>query len=89
MALAVTDLTTEPRAFSIGPIKVQLMSYTSAAADTTGTFTADRLYRVDAVHCDGGLQQTVAPTISGNSITLTYTAVPTGGVAGTMIIFGR
>lgn len=89
MALVITDLTAEPRSFSIGPMKIQIVTYTAAAADTTGTVSADRLGKIDAVLCDGGLQQTVAPTLSGHTATITFTAVPTGGVAGTMILIGR
>ena len=87
MALTATALSTEPRAISLGPIKMQILTFSAASADVSGTATADRLSRVD--HCIVvGLTQTAAPTYSGNVITLAF-ADPADDVFGTLICFGR
>ena len=74
MAFAATMSTKEPRAFSIGPYKVQLFTWTVASGDVAGTITADNLTRVDHVILEnGGLAYTAAPTYATNVATLAFT----------------
>jgi hypothetical protein len=88
MAFAATALTSEPRSFSLGPIKVQIFTYSAASADTSGTVTATNLKNVTAVILDGTLVQTAAATFSGNVATLTF-ADPAATVYGTLMVFGN
>jgi hypothetical protein len=74
---------------SIGPLKVQFMTYSVASGDTTGTITADRLKEIHHVIVDGvcGVA-TAAPTVSGNVATLAYVN-PAATRYGTIICIGR
>lgn len=85
MALTVTA---PSRAYSIGPVKQALFTYTTAGGETSGSFTAPFFDTITAVLVDGGLQQTAPYTVSGQTITLTLTAVPTGGTVGTIMVHG-
>lgn len=87
MAFAATNSTKEPRSFSIGPVKVQILTYSAASGDTSGTITADKLSRVDHVIVDGGLTNTAAPSVSGNVATLAF-ADPAADIFGTIICIG-
>lgn len=87
MAMTGTNLSTEPRAFSLGPIKIQLVTFSVANADTSGTLTFDRLTNVFLVVATG-LTHTAAPTYSGNVATFTF-ADPTATRYGQAIAFGR
>lgn len=89
MAFVATKLTAEPRAVSIGPVKVQLFTYTAVSGDTTGTITADAMAdRVTHVLIDGGLcKLTAAPTFSGNVVTLAFSD-PLANAFGNIIVFG-
>lgn len=89
MAVAATNSTTEPRSFSIGPKKIQILRFTAVSGDTTGTLTADALTYVDEVILSGGIRFTAAPTIAGNVVTLAFTDPSTGGYFGTVICIGR
>ena len=88
MALTITDLAAEPRSFSIGPVRQQIVTYTCLSTDTSATVTFDRLRTVYAIESDGGLVYTAAPTFSGNVATLAFTA-PTGGGFGTFVATGK
>jgi hypothetical protein len=88
MAFAAVNSTKEPRSFSIGPLKVQVMTYSAASADTSGTITADALKEVFHVILDGAISHTAAPTFSGNVATLAF-ADPAATVYGTVICIGR
>lgn len=88
MAFAATEVTNEPRSFSIGPVKVQMLNYTCASGDTSGTVTASNLSSIDAVIVGGGLLVTAAPTISGNVATLAFSD-PVANRAGTILVVGR
>lgn len=88
MAFTATDSTSDPRSFSIGPLKVQIMTYTAASGDTTGTVTADRLRTITHVVLDASLVMTAAATFSTNQATLAFTN-PGATVYGTLICFGR
>lgn len=89
MAFAATASTKEPRAFSVGPLKVQYFTYSVASGDTTGTITATGLKEVFHVIVDGvcGVA-TAAPTFSGNVATLAYVN-PAATRYGTIICIGR
>lgn len=89
MAFAATNSTSEPRSFSIGPLKVQVLTYTAADNDVAGTITADALKEVSHVIVDGGLVLTAAPTYATNVATLAFADPGTGGLFGTIICFGR
>lgn len=88
MAFAATASTSEPRSFSGGPLKMQLLTYTAASADTSGTITANRLSKLDHVVIDGKIYPTAATTYSGNAATITF-ADPGGNVFGTILCFGK
>lgn len=88
MAFAAANSTQEPRSFSIGPLKLQIMTYTAESGDTSGTVTADALNEVLHVIGDGGLIYSAAPTVSGNVATLAF-ADPVGDRFGTLIIIGK
>jgi hypothetical protein len=89
MAFAATALSAEPRSFSIGPLKLQLMTYSVASGDTTGTITAPALKEIVAVIIDGvcGVA-TAAPTFSGNVATLAFVN-PAATRYGTIQVIGR
>lgn len=87
MAFTATASTAEPRSFSIGPVKVQMMTYTAVSGDTSGTITATNLTRAMHVICDGGLTWTAAPTFSGNAVTLAFTD-PAANRFGTIMVLG-
>lgn len=86
MALTAASVTAEPRAFSIGPKKMQIMTFSAASADVSGTVTFDRLSRVEYVIVSG-LIQTAAPTFSANVATLAFTD-PAATVHGQIIGIG-
>lgn len=71
MALSASANSLEPRAMSIGPVCIQLLDFSVASGDTSGTATADRLNNVIAAIVTG-VTQTAAPTFSGNVITLAF-----------------
>lgn len=87
MAFAATASTKEARAFSLGPKKAQIMTWTAVSADTSGTVTVPGLSRVDHILLDGGLKHTAAPTFSGNVVTLAF-ADPAANAFGTLIAIG-
>lgn len=88
MAFAASNVSAEPRSFSIGPVKLQLMKYTAASGDTSGTITADSLSSIVHVFLDGGLKLTAAPTFSGNVVTLAF-ANPSANVFGDILVVGK
>ncbi len=88
MAFAATDSTAEPRAFSLGPVNMQIFTWSAASGDTSGTITADRLHSVSHVIIDGGLVMSAAPTYSSNAVTLAFND-PLATVYGTILVFGK
>ena len=66
-----TDSTRARPAFSMGPIKWQLMTYTCSAGDTNGVITAPGLVEVQGVLMDGGATLSTFTT-STNTATLTF-----------------
>lgn len=87
MAFAASNSTKEPRSFSAGPVKFQIMTYSAASADTSGTVTASNLSQIYHIFLDGKLIHTSAPTFSGNVATLAF-ADPGATVYGTLICVG-
>jgi hypothetical protein len=74
---------------SIGPLKVQFMTYSVASGDTSGTITASGLKEVFHVIVDGAAGvATAAPTVSGNVATLAFVN-PAATRYGTIICIGR
>lgn len=88
MAFAASASTKEARSFSVGPVKIQIMTYTAISGDVSGTVTADRLSSIDHIFLDGKLLHTAAPTMSGNVATLAF-ADPVADVFGTIICVGK
>jgi hypothetical protein len=89
MAFAATALTTNGlnRSQSLGPNKMQILTWSVASGDTSGTITADALSRVDQIILSGGLAQTAAPTYSGNVATIAFTD-PVATLYGQVICIG-
>lgn len=88
MAFVAVASTVEPRAFSVGPLKQQILTYSYASGDASGTVTADRLSSVTHIVMDGGLVLTSAPSISANVVTLAFVDPAATGY-GTIIVYGR
>ena len=87
MAFAAVASTSDPRAQSIGPRKMQVMTWSAASGDTSGTVTAANLSRAEHILIDG-LKLTAAPTVSGNVVTLAFVN-PAATIYGTLIVLGR
>lgn len=89
MAFVATAVSTNGlnRSQSIGPNKIQVLNWTVASGDTSGTITADALTTVFQVIVSGGLSLSSAPTISGNVVTLAF-ADPVATVAGSVLCIG-
>lgn len=88
MAFAATDSTKEPRAFSQGPLNMQIMTWSAISGDTSGTITADRMHTVSHIIIDGGLVMNAAPTYATNVVTLAFND-PVASVFGTCLVFGK
>lgn len=88
MAFAASNLSAEPRSFSGGPVKYQLMTWSVGSGDTSGTLTADSLSRIDMVYLSGGLTLTALPTYSGNVATIAFVN-PAATRYGTALVVGR
>lgn len=88
MAFAATISTAEPRAFSLGPVKVEIYTCSAASGDTSGTITSKSLSTV--MHCimDGKFAHTTAPVCSGTTAVLAFTN-PSATVYSTAILIGR
>ena len=87
MAFVATDSTAEPRSMSIGPLKLQILTFTCISGDTSGTVTADKMSTAKHIIMDGGLDLTAAPTMSGNVVTLAFTD-PAASRFGTIMVLG-
>lgn len=88
MAFAATNSTKEPRSFSIGPLKVQILTYSVASGDTSGTVTADGLQEIHHIILDGQLHHTAAPTFATNVATLAFVD-PAATRYGTVVCIGK
>lgn len=71
MAFVASAITTDglDRAWSLGPIKTQVMTWTAASGDTSGTITVPGLTTVLQIEITG-CTQTALPTYSGNVATV-------------------
>jgi len=88
MAFVATASTKEARSFSLGPLKIQIMTYAVASGDVAGTVTADRLSEAQHILIDGAIAQSAVATYSGNVVTLAF-ADPAATRVGTLIVLGR
>jgi len=91
MALVTSVPVGFPRPLSLGVVKMEVLSFTAAAADTTGTITSRYLHEIDAVIVDGVLCtiQTITNAYPSASVAITFTAVAAGGAVGTVIMYGK
>lgn len=88
MAFVASELSAEPRSFSIGPEKIQVLSYAAISGDTSGSLTAGRLSRIDAVLSISGPLAAAVVAISGTTVTLTF-ADPVASVTGYVTVMGK
>lgn len=86
MAFSASSPTAEPRSWSIGPLKIQIMDVSVASGDTSGTATADNLAEARWAILSG-LTQTAAPTFSGNQVTVAFVD-PAATRYAQLIVFG-
>lgn len=86
MAFSSAALSAEPRAFSIGPWKVELRTIAAQDTDTSGTVTAESLESVVAAIPSGLAVTDVA--VSGKTATLTF-GDPGGDVDGFIMLIGK
>ncbi len=87
MAFVATISSSEPRAVPYGgPLRSEILTYSAASGDTSGTVTSKNLHTI--YHCIvDGLVSTAAPTFSGNVATLAF-ANPGATVYGTILLIG-
>lgn len=88
MAFIASPSVSEPRSWAEGPWRYQVLTYSVASGDTSGTITADRLSSVMHVFLDGGLILTAEPTFSNNVVTLAFSD-PGATRYGTILVIGR
>ena len=88
MAFTATALSTEPRSFSIGPLKAEVYTWTTVSGDTSGTITSKNLHAISHILMDGGLTFTAAPSFSGGVVTLAFND-PAATVYGTVVVYGK
>lgn len=86
MAYSQANSTKEPRSFSLGPLKAQILTFSVVSGDTSATVTADKLARLDHVLING-VDMTSAPSFSGNSATIAF-ADPAANRSGTILCLG-
>ena len=91
MAFATSAPVGFPRPISLGAVKMEVLSFTAAAADASGTITSKSLHEIDAVIVDGVLctAQTITNGYPAASVAITFTAVAAGGAVGTVILYGK
>lgn len=81
---SLTDSTSEPRSFSVGPRKLQLVDFVINSGVTSGTITADKLSTLNHILIPGLVVHTAAPTYATNVATLAIT-VPAETLASRVI----
>ena len=79
---------TASRVHARGNLKEQLVDFTIATGQTSGTIVAPSIANLLMVIVGTKVVYTAAPTYSGNTATLAFT-VATGGTAGTALCIGR
>lgn len=87
MAITASTVTAEPRSFSLGPWKQQLLTFTAVSGATGGTATANSLKEVIYAVVTG-VTQTALPTYSTNVITIAF-ADPAATIFGQIVAYGR
>jgi hypothetical protein len=80
MAITISEAAFEPRSFSKGPVKFQIVNMIAATGATSGTCTASRLKEIYHIIVPGLKSHTAAPTYATNVATLAFT-VPAETVA--------
>jgi hypothetical protein len=73
MAITTTNPTQEPRSFSKGPVKFQLVNLALISGATSGTVTASNLKEMYHILIPGIKSLTAAPTFSANVATVACT----------------
>lgn len=86
MAFSSAALSAEPRAWSLGPWRVELQSISAQNTDTSGDVTAETLDQVIAA-IPGGLNVEDV-SISGKVVSLTFLD-PGEDAAGYILLIGR
>lgn len=87
MAFSASEATSPANvAWSVGPVKVQILNCSAANGDTSGTATATNLSTIYFAALTG-LTQTAAPTFSGNVVTVEF-ADPAATRYGQLIVIG-
>src|SRR3954467_13016033 len=85
MAFSASASSSYSQAFSVGPVKFQLLDFTANSGDTSGTITATNLSAVKHVMVlDGRLRHSAAPTFSANASTIAF-VVPTETAASLIV----
>lgn len=87
MAITAASVSAEPRSYSVGPWKQQIINFSAANGATGGSATADSLSSVEWAIVTG-VTQTAAPTFATNVVTIAFTD-PGATVYGQIICFGR
>lgn len=82
-----TDSSRMRSPISLGPIKMQAMTYTCVSTDTSGTVTVPGLIEVNHIMVDG-LIQNAAATFAGNVATLSFNAPGGTTIAGYIVAYG-
>lgn len=89
MAFSASSISAEPRSWSEGPLKKQLLTYSVASGDTSGTITADKLGNLFFIEVTGPAGVfTAAPTYSGNVATIAFVN-PAATRYGSIVAYGR
>lgn len=88
MAFIASCSETEPRGWSLGTLKLQVLTYTASSGDTSGTLLACSVSRIMHIFSDGSLRLTSAPVISGSTATIAF-ANPGATRVGTILIIGK
>ncbi len=89
MTYAATASTNDTRAWAIGSgFRAQVLTWSAASGDTSGTITATGLIEAQHIIMDGGLQFSAAPTFSTNVVTLAFVN-PAATCYGTVLVLGR
>lgn len=86
MAFTVSTVAELIPSWSLGPVKVQVFTWTGISSDTALVVTADRLSRAKFGVCEGAVQ-TAAATLSNNVITFTISDIG-ATKAGQVIVYG-
>lgn len=76
-----------PQTISLGITKMQVFDVAHVSGDTTLVVTGDRMNRVQWAILASSVVQTAAPSISGASVTFTFTD-PAATVKGQVILLG-